>query len=82
MVTIKEIHERNQRVEQDKAWETSMSRKISITLLTYIIMALFLLTIKTPRPWISACIPAIGYFLSTLTLPYFKNLWIKNTYKK
>ena len=32
---IKEIKERNKRVETDKAWETSWTRKICIALLTY-----------------------------------------------
>ncbi len=32
------IESRNARVENDKAWETSLTRKISILLMTYVIL--------------------------------------------
>ena len=35
---VKKIEERNKRVELDKSWETSWTRKISIMILTYIIV--------------------------------------------
>ena len=31
---IQKIHERNKKVELDKAWETSKTRKVSIAVLT------------------------------------------------
>ena len=34
---IEQIKERNRRVETDKAWETSLFRVITITIITYII---------------------------------------------
>jgi len=34
---IQTIQQRNARVEVDKAWETSIFRKVSIALLTYIV---------------------------------------------
>ena len=35
---IEEIKERNKRVELDKKWETSMTRKVCIAVLTYIVV--------------------------------------------
>lgn len=34
---INQIKERNKKVEADKAWETSLSRKILIAILIYIV---------------------------------------------
>jgi preprotein translocase subunit SecF len=75
---IKKIKDRNTRVETDKAWETSMSRKVLIAVLTYIVVVLFFLFAKLPNPFINAIIPTIGFVLSTMSIPYFKKLWIKN----
>lgn len=79
---IEVLKERNIRVEMHKAWETSLSRKLLLTILTYIIAGITLHTIKNPSPWTNALIPAIGFFLSTLTLPFIRNLWEKYIYKK
>ena len=38
---IQEIKERNRKVEKDKAWETSWTRKILVAILTYIVVVLF-----------------------------------------
>ena len=38
---VKKIEERNKRVELDKSWETSWTRKISIMILTYIIVIIY-----------------------------------------
>jgi len=38
---LEEIQKRNIRVEKDKAWETSLTRKISIMVLTYFVVVLF-----------------------------------------
>lgn len=37
---IPQIKERNKRVEADKAWETSTSRKIIIAIATYIVITI------------------------------------------
>lgn len=79
---IENIKERNKRVEGDKAWETSKFRRIVITIMTYVIVGIFLMLIKAPKPWLSALVPTVGFILSTLTLPLFKNHWIKKIYKK
>ena len=39
---LAEIESRNARVENDKAWETSWTRKISIAIMTYFIIGLYI----------------------------------------
>lgn len=74
---IIEIEKRNQKVEIDKSWETSLTRKILLILFTYITIALYMKFVLNIEPWLNAIIPSLGFFLSTLTLPYFKKLWGK-----
>jgi hypothetical protein len=78
---IKNIKERNDRVEIDKAWEVSFVRKISIIIITYLIAVSFLFFIGNSNPLINAIIPVIGYILSVQSLPIIKNIWVKN-YKR
>ncbi len=75
---IEQLKERNKRVESDKAWETSIARKIIIMLLTYIVIVIFLYTARLPQPWINAIIPTIGFMISTLGLWVFKTLRLKH----
>jgi len=79
---INKIKQRNKRVEADKAWETSTIRKVIIALLTYIIIVIFLYSVNLPKPFSNAIVPALAFFLSTLTIPLFKNWWFNNIYKK
>ena len=79
---ISTIEQRNKRVELNKAWETSFSKKIIITILTYITIVLFLMVAKLPKPFINSIVPTTGFVLSTLSLPFFKKLWIKYRSKK
>ena len=72
---IAKIESRNKAVEINKAWETSLTRKITLVIATYFVIALTLFVIKNPDPWINAIIPSIGFFLSTLTLPFVKTYW-------
>lgn len=77
---LEKIKERNKKVELDKSWETSYSRKIIIVILTYIVIVIFFYFAGLPHPWINSIVPALAFILSTLSLPLFKKLWIK--YKK
>ena len=72
---IEQIRSRNDRVELDKAWETSLYRRPWITILTYIVTAIVFLLIGAPYFYLSALIPTVGYVLSTLTLPIVKTHW-------
>jgi hypothetical protein len=79
---INAIEKRNQEVELNKAWEGSWTRKFLIILFTYISISLYLYFIVGIDPWINAIVPALGFLLSTLTLPYFKKWWGMRIYKK
>jgi hypothetical protein len=73
------IKERNRRVELDKAWETSWTRKIAIAILTYIVAAIWLLIIKETNFLLKAFVPVVGYILSTLSLGSLKQWWVTRT---
>jgi len=74
---IKKIQERNKRVELDKAWETSKTRKISIAILTYFVMVLVMFSLNMDNPFIGAIIPTLGFTLSTFSLDFIKAFWKK-----
>jgi hypothetical protein len=76
---IKNIKKRNQRVEADKAWETSITRKLLIFILTYIVIAVFLWSANVENPLFNSIVPAVAFVLSTLTLPFVKKYWINKT---
>ena len=78
---IKKIIERNKKVEADKAWETSKTRKVIIALITYIFASLFLLVIWIKDPFLNALIPTIWFLFSTLSIRFVKQWWIKRVYK-
>ena len=75
------IQERNARVESDKAWETSWTRKLSIAGLTYLILVFYLPTLGVEKSYLHATVPVCGYLLSTLTLPFIKRRWLQKIYK-
>lgn len=79
---IQKIEARNSAVELNKAWETSWTRKVFLIVFTYLTIAAYLAFIVHINPWINAIVPAVGFLLSTLTLPFFKSLWAKYLYKK
>ncbi len=79
---IEAIKQRNQRVELDKAWETSKTRKFLIAIMTYILVVIFLFLIEAPNPFINAIVPVIGFFLSTLTLSWCKEKWVQKIQNK
>ena len=75
---IKEIKERNKRVELDKKWETSLTRRLCICLLTYVIVVSYSYIIsKTSNVWLSSLVPVIGFTLSTLSLKGIIMIWEK-----
>ena len=75
---IENIKERNKRVELDKAWETSTTRKICICVLTYIVVVLYSYSIETiSNIFLSSIVPVIGFTLSTLSLNFIRKIWEK-----
>ena len=79
---IRKIKARNKKVETDKAWETSLTRKAIILVATYIVIVSFLLVSNIPNPWLNAVVPTAAFMLSTLTFPFFKQAWKKHVYKR
>lgn len=75
---IIEIKERNKRVELDKKWETSYTRRIFIMVLTYFVVVIYSLMIQnTNSIWLSSLVPVIGFLLSTLSLKMIRKIWEK-----
>lgn len=73
---ILKIKERNKKVELDKAWETSWTRKICICILTYIVVVTYShLISKVTNIWLSSLVPVIGFALSTVSLNLIRNIW-------
>lgn len=72
---IAEIESRNARVENDKTWETSFTRKVSILLMTYSILGIYMILLGIENWYLHALVPTCGYFLSTLALPVIRNMW-------
>lgn len=79
---LEQIQERNKRVELDKAWETSKTRRGFVAAITYVIAAAFMARIGVSDPLINALVPTGGYLLSTLSLPVIKKWWIKKHIEK
>lgn len=80
---LENIKKRNKRVELDKAWETSWTRKICIMILTYVIVVIYSYLIKqNDNILLSSLVPVIGFALSTLSLKYIRKVWEKKIYSK
>ena len=73
---IIQLEARNQRVEADKAWETSWVRRGAIMVLTYIVVCFYLRFVVHIDPWVNAVVPVCGFFLSTLTIAALKQVWL------
>lgn len=75
---IENIKLRNKRVELDKKWETSWTRKICIMILTYIVVIIYSYVIKAfDNIFLSSLVPVIGFTLSTLSLKLVRKIWEK-----
>ena len=72
---IANIEARNSRVEKDKKWETSWTRRLSIMTLTYAIVTVTLWVTGADRPYLGALIPSIGFLLSTLSIARIRKIW-------
>ena len=75
---IENIKSRNKRVELDKKWETSLTRKICICILTYIVVIAYSYIVRNySNILLSSLVPVIGFTLSTLSLKYIRKIWEK-----
>ncbi len=73
---IMKLQARNKRVEADKAWETSLTRRLFISGATYFLIAVFMIVLGVEKPFVSAIIPAIAYLISTASLAALKEVWL------
>ncbi len=75
---IEKIKKRNKKVELDKKWETSWTRKICICILTYIVVIIYSYVIRSyTNVFLSSLVPVIGFTLSTLSLSIVRTVWEK-----
>ncbi len=72
---IRKIEKRNIQVEANKAWETSMLRRIAIAILTYITILTFFIAANLPNPWINALVPTVAFVLSTFSLELLRRVF-------
>lgn len=73
---IENIKNRNKRVELDKRWETSFTRRLCICILTYIVVVIYTYMIsKISNIFLSSLVPVIGFSLSTLSLKGVRKIW-------
>lgn len=79
---VQSIENRNKKVELDKAWEISYTRRFFVVVFTYLSIAFYLKYIIKIEPWLNAIVPTLGFLLSTLTLPFLKKIWDRHIYKK
>lgn len=76
------IQERNRKVEIQKAWETSFTRRACIACVTYVIASLYMhFGLGIPDAYLHAFVPTGGYLLSTFGLPVIRDVWVRRTFK-
>lgn len=64
-------------MENDKAWEVSITRRTLVALLTLVIIGSFLTWLNIKRPWLHALVPTTGFLLSTLAIYKVKEIWLR-----
>lgn len=70
---IENIKERNKKVELDKSWETSWTRKICIMILTYIVVIIYSYVIrKYNNILLSSLVPVIRIYIIYIILKIYK----------
>lgn len=73
---IEAIEIRNKKVELDKAWEISWTRKMCIIVLTYIIVIGYSYIVRNyDNILLSSLVPVIGFTLSTLSIKLIRKIW-------
>ena len=72
---IETIEARNRTVESNKAWENSLIRRVSIAMMTYIVVVIYHLIIGAKNVNIISAVPVIGFILSTLSLQYIRSIF-------
>lgn len=73
---VAKLESRNRRVEADKAWEVSWTRRIILMILIYGTVIFYLHFVVHINPWINGFVPVIGYCVSTLTVSFIKKRFV------
>lgn len=75
---ITQLKERNSKVELNKKWETSITRRATIGIITYFCVVLFCSLMNFDgNIWLTSLVPVIGFFLSTFSLNIVRKFWEK-----
>lgn len=70
---IKDIRIRNKRVELDKSWETSWTRKICICILTYIVVIIYSYIVRNyDNIFLSSLVPVIRIYIINIIFKIYK----------
>lgn len=75
---IADLKKRNIKVDQDKAWEISLTRKVLIAFITYVLVSIFFYFASVSKPMLNALVPTMGFLLSTISMSYVKDIWIRH----
>lgn len=79
---VSALEQRNAKVDSNKAWEGSWTRRGFIMLMTYVVAVVWLTVIHESNLWLKAVVPVAGFLLSTLTIGPLKQWWVRTCYKK
>lgn len=74
---LKRILTRNQKVDEEKRWKESLTHRLSVTVLIYIISVCCFYFASVHEIFIVALIPSLGYFISTIKLKLIRHIWEK-----
>ncbi len=70
---INGIKQRNKRVELDKKWETSVTRKICICILTYIVVVVYSYIVRNyDNIFLSSLVPVIRIHIIYFVIKIYK----------
>ncbi|MBQ6127521.1 hypothetical protein IJI69_02405 [Candidatus Saccharibacteria bacterium] len=73
---ICDIKLRNSRVELDKRWETSWTRRLCICFMTYLVVVFYSFLIQyVSSIFLTSLVPVLGFLLSTLSLRGVRMIW-------
>ena len=72
---IETIKERNKRVELDKKWETSTTRKVCICILTYIVVVIYSYIVRNyDTIFLSSLVPVIRIYFIYIIIKICKKI--------
>jgi len=78
---LEKIRERNFRVELDKKWETSWTRRIFLATITFLSAFTFLKIAKIDPAALGALVPTGGFLISTSVANPIRKIWENFTKK-